>query len=106
MKERFAETLADLATKDARIVLVTGDLGFGAFESFASRFPGQYLNVGVAEQSMIGVATGLALSGHVVFAYSIGNFATLRCLEQIRNDAAYHDANVNIVSGFHSRADS
>jgi len=98
MRDVFAHTLADLARTDDRITFVTGDLGFGVFEKFAEQYPDQYLNVGVAEQNMIAVSTGLALEGRIVFAYSIGNFPVLRCLEQIRNDAAYHGANVKVVS--------
>ena len=67
-------------------------------ESFAARFPGQFLNVGVAEQNMTGVAAGMALCGKIVFTYSIANFPVLRCLEQIRNDVCYHRANVKIVA--------
>jgi transketolase len=88
----------DLAAVDPRVMLVTGDLGFGVLDRFSSRFPSQFLNAGVAEQNMTGVATGLALEGRIVFTYSIGNFPTLRCLEQIRNDAAYHRANVKVVA--------
>jgi len=80
------------------VFLITGDLGFGVLTDFAERFPRQYLNVGVAEQNMVGIATGLALEGRIVFTYSIANFGTLRCLEQIRNDACYHNANVKVVS--------
>ncbi|MFC1491395.1 transketolase family protein [Nitrospinota bacterium] len=98
MRTAFARTLEEMAERDIRINLIVGDLGFGVFESFAGRFPDQFLNVGVAEQNMTGVAAGLALSGKVVFTYSIGNFPTLRCLEQIRNDVCYHKANVNIVA--------
>jgi len=98
MRTAFFSTLLDLAAEDQRIELVVGDLGFGAVEPFRDRFPDRFLNVGVAEQNMVGVATGLALTGSVVFAYSIGNFPTLRCLEQIRNDACYHAANVKIVA--------
>lgn len=97
MRDAFCNTMVELAAADPRLVLISADLGFGIFNEFVERFPNQFLNVGVAEQSMIGVATGMALSGWTVFAYSIGNFPTLRCLEQIRNDAAYHEANVNIV---------
>jgi len=79
-------------------MLLTGDLGFNVLTDFAAKFPRQFLNVGVAEQNMTGLATGLAMEGLIVFTYSIGNFPTLRCLEQIRNDAAYHEANVKIVS--------
>lgn len=98
MRTAFVNELIELAANDSRICLITGDLGFGVLEEFARRFPKQFLNAGVAEQNMTGVATGLALEGKVVFTYSIANFPSLRCLEQIRNDAAYHNANVNVVS--------
>jgi transketolase len=97
MRTAFIETLTQLAETDVRINLVVGDLGFGVVTDFAERFPNQFLNVGVAEQNMTGVATGMALCGKIVFTYSIGNFPTLRCLEQIRNDVCYHNANVKIV---------
>jgi len=87
----------EIARQDKRVMLLTGDLGFGVLTPFAETFPDQFLNVGVAEQNMTGVATGLALEGKIVFTYSIGNFPTLRCLEQIRNDVCYHQANVKIV---------
>lgn len=98
MRNAFMQRLEALAADDPGIFFITGDLGFGVVERFAERFPRQYLNVGVAEQNLIGVATGLALEGRTVVAYSIGNFPTLRCLEQVRNDAAYHEANVKIVT--------
>ena len=91
-------TLRGLAEADPRVLLMTGDLGFGVLSSFARDLPKQYLNVGVAEQNLTGVACGAALTGHIVFTYSIGNFPTLRCLEQIRNDVCYHNANVKIVA--------
>ena len=97
MRPAFVNRLARLAADNPRIFLITGDLGFGVLDDYARRFPKQYLNAGVAEQNMMGVATGLALEGRIVFVYSIGNFPTLRCLEQIRNDACYHEANVKIV---------
>lgn len=98
MRDIFISRLMQMAKADERIFLVTGDLGFGVLTEFERRFPRQYLNVGVAEQNMTGVATGLALEGRVVFTYSIGNFPILRCLEQIRNDVCYHNADVKIVS--------
>ena len=98
MRNNFLDTLTKLAEKDKNIILLTGDLGYGVFDNFESRFPGQYFNVGVAEQNMIGLATGLALEGKKVVTYSIGNFGTLRCLEQIRNDACYHEANITILA--------
>jgi transketolase len=98
MRAAFISALIDLAERDGRIVLVVGDLGFGLVEPFAARFPDRFLNAGVAEQNMTGIAAGMALSGKVVFTYSLANFPTLRCLEQIRNDVCYHNASVKIVS--------
>ncbi|MDC0549785.1 transketolase [Alphaproteobacteria bacterium] len=98
MRDAFLDKLTDLATADKDIVLLTADLGFGVFENFESKFPGQYFNVGVAEQNMTGLAAGLALEGKKVVTYSIANFPTLRCLEQIRNDGCYHDLNITIVA--------
>jgi transketolase len=97
MRTAFIETLLVEAERDPSLWLVTGDLGFSVLEVFATEFPDRYINAGVAEQNMIGIAAGLALSGKNVFAYSIANFATLRCLEQIRNDVCYHKANVTVV---------
>lgn len=97
MRNAFIQRLLELAESDPRIMLLTGDLGFGVFEKFAQRYPKQFLNVGVAEQNLTGLATGLALEGRIPFTYSLANFPTLRCLEQIRNDACYHNANVKIV---------
>lgn len=98
MRTAFFRALFELAEEDERIHLVVGDLGFGVVEPFAERFPTRFLNVAVAEQNMAGIAAGMALSGKVVFTYSIANFPTLRCLEQIRNDICYHKANVKIIA--------
>ncbi len=98
MRTAFITTLIDLARADKRIFLLVGDLGYSVIEPFKQEFPDRFVNIGVAEQNMTGVATGLALSGKIVFTYSIGNFPTLRCLEQIRNDVCYHNANVKIVA--------
>lgn len=98
MRTAFLQTLCELAARDERVWLVTGDLGYSVLEPFAERFPKQYVNAGVAEQNMLGVAAGLAMAGNVVFTYSIANFATLRCLEQIRNDVCYHNLPVRVVA--------
>lgn len=98
MRDHFVRAITELAAADPSVVLITGDLGFGVLTEFATRFPRQYFNAGVAEQNMTAIATGLALEGRRVYTYSIANFATLRCLEQIRNDVCYHDANVTIVA--------
>lgn len=98
MRTAFIDTLCELAEQDERIWLLTGDLGYSVLERFASRFPSRFVNVGVAEQNMTGVAAGLALHDKIVFTYSIANFPTLRCLEQIRNDVCYHNLNVKTVA--------
>src|SRR5207245_8966920 len=98
MRNAFFRALYALAERDERVFLIVGDLGFGVVEPFAERFPGRFLNAGVAEQDMTGIAAGLALCGKIVFTYSIANFPTLRCFEQIRNDVCYHNANVKVVS--------
>jgi len=97
VRDAFIHTLTELAPEHPELLLLTGDLGFHVLDDFIARFPRQFLNVGVAEQNMAGLAAGLALEGHTVFTYSIGNFPTLRCLEQIRNDICYHGANVKVV---------
>jgi transketolase len=98
MRDTFVKTLLEIAKNDPNVHLITGDLGFGVLKPFWDELPNQITNVGIAEQNMTGFATGMALEGKVVFTYSIGNFPTLRTLEQIRNDAAYHNANVKIVT--------
>ena len=98
MRDCFIELLRQEAFKNESIMLLTGDLGFGVLNKYRDTLPEQFLNVGIAEQNMTGIATGLALEGYKVFTYSIGNFCTLRCLEQIRNDVCYHRADVKVVS--------
>lgn len=98
MRTSFIQQLLEEARRDERIFLVIGDLGYHVVEPFAEAIPERFLNAGIAEQNMAGLAAGLAMTGYNVYIYSIGNFPTLRCLEQIRNDIAYHHANVKIVS--------
>ncbi len=98
MRTSFINQLLEEAKRNDKIFLVIGDLGYHVVEPFMETFPERFLNAGIAEQNMAGVATGLAMTGYNVYIYSIGNFPTLRCLEQIRNDIAYHKANVKIVS--------
>ena len=98
MRTTFIQELVSLAQQNPRIFLVVGDLGFSVVEPFARAFPDRYLNAGIAEQNMTGLAAGLASEGYHVFTYSIANFPTFRCAEQIRNDIAYHNLSVTIVS--------
>lgn len=98
MRTAFIDQLIKEARKNDKIFLLVGDLGYNVIEPFANEFPNQFRNVGIAEQNMAGVAAGLAMSGFNVYFYSIGNFPTLRCIEQIRNDISYHHANVKVVA--------
>ncbi len=97
MRDAFVRALLEEMEADSRIMLVTGDLGFGVLKPMWERFPDRIIDAGIAEQGMVSMAAGLAATGRIVFVYSIGNFPTLRPLEQIRNDCAYPGANVKIV---------
>lgn len=98
MRQAFIDTLFDLAYNDKRIMLLVADVGYGVVDQFAKAFPDQFVNVGVSEQNMVGLAAGLAKSGKVVFTYSIAGFQVYRALEQIRNDICFPMANVKVVS--------
>ena len=97
MRKAFVESLVEAARRDPRIVLLTADLGYAALEPFIEEFPGRFFNVGVAEQNMIALATGLAEAGYVPFCYSIVNFSVLRPYEFIRNGPIVHQLPVRIV---------
>ena len=98
MRKIFIEELITAAKKNKKIILIVNDLGYNVVEKFAKMFPSQFFNAGVAEQNMMGIAAGMALEGYHVFVYSIGNFPTFRCSEQIRNDVDYHNLPVTIVN--------
>jgi len=98
LRNAFATQLLDIARADSSILLITGDLGYGVLDRFQQELPEQFINAGVAEQTMMSMAAGLAASGYRPFVYSIANFPTFRCLEQIRNDVCYMDNPVTIVS--------
>lgn len=97
MRDAFAAELVEAAARDARVVLLSGDIGNRMFDRFKERFPERFLNCGVAEANMMGVAAGLALSGLRPVVYTIVPFVTTRCLEQIRVDVCYHNLPVTIV---------
>ena len=97
MRQAFVKKLVELAQRDPRIMLLTGDLGYLALEPFMDEFPSRFLNCGVAEQNMVGVATGLAEAGFIPFVYSIVTFASLRPFEFIRNGPVLHNLPVRIV---------
>ena len=97
MRRAFVRTLVELAAANPRLLLLTGDLGYNALEPFAERFPDRFFNAGVAEQNMVGMATGLAEAGFIPFCYSIVTFASLRPYEFIRNGPVLHRLPVRIV---------
>jgi transketolase len=97
MRNAFLSALLEIAEEDSRVVFLTGDLGFMVLEPFAERFPGRFMNVGVAEQNMVGLATGLAEAGFIPFVYSIGTFASMRGYEFIRNGPLLHSLPVRVV---------
>lgn len=97
MRKAFNQELLKIAEKNPRVFMVLADIGYGEIEGFANAFPDHFINCGVAEQNMTGVACGVAMEGNIAITYSIANFPTLRCLEQVRNDVCYHNANVKIV---------
>lgn len=97
LRESFVKTLMELAEKDDRIMLLNDDTGFNLFEEFAKKFPKQYINCGITEQTIMGIAAGLAQSGKKVYVYGIIPFAIMRCYEQLRDDVCYHNLNVTIL---------
>ncbi|MDR0368349.1 MAG: transketolase [Bacteroidales bacterium] len=98
MRTAFIKQLVEEASTDDKVFLLVADLGYNIVEPFAQQFPERFINVGIAEQNMAGIAAGLAKEGFIPFIYSIGNFPTLRCMEQIRYDICYHHLNVNIIA--------
>ncbi|MBT3943510.1 MAG: 1-deoxy-D-xylulose-5-phosphate synthase [Chloroflexi bacterium] len=97
IRDALFEELFELATKDRSIMLLSGDQGAFSIKKFQDSIPDQYINVGVAEQNMISVAAGLAMSGHKVVVYGIIPFATIRCLEQIKVDLCAQNLPVTIA---------
>lgn len=98
MRNHVINELTRMAQSNDRMMLLVADLGFNVVNQFSEAFPNRFFNVGIAEQNLTAVSAGLALEGNMVFTYSIGNFPTLRCIEQIRNLVCYHNANVKILA--------
>ena len=98
MRNKFIEVLVKEAKKNDKIVLIIGDLGYNVVEPFQEQFPDRFFNAGICEQNMASMAAGLASEGFHVFIYSIANFPTFRCAEQLRNDIGYHNLNVTVVT--------
>ncbi len=97
MRFETIKTIYEHALSNPKIFFLTGDLGHAHLEDFRKNLPNQYINVGIAEQNMIGIAAGLALSGNKVFVYSIAPFITMRCYEQIKVDVCYQNIDVTVI---------
>lgn len=97
MRKEFSEAVENLAAENNRVVFITGDLGFNAFENLKRLMGNRFINAGVAEQSMVSIAAGMASKGYQVICYSIAPFLVFRPLEQIRNDICFHDLPVVLV---------
>ena len=97
MRDAFNTELNLIAAQDSNVLLLTADIGFQVFDEFREKFPGRFFNVGVAEANMLGMATGLALSGKNPFVYTIVPFLTMRAFEQIRTDVCIQNQPVRIV---------
>lgn len=97
MRKPFIETLSKLAGKDPKVILIVGDVGFRFIEDYKEKFPNQFINVGALEQTMMGVAVGMANMGWRPYVYTMKNFILLRPLEQVRNDICYAKANVKLI---------
>jgi transketolase len=98
MRNAFADELTRLGDDDPRVVMLSGDIGNRLFDKFKAKHPTRFVNCGVAEANMMGVAAGMAMNGLRPVAYTITPFVTTRCLEQIRTDVCYHEAPVTIVA--------
>lgn len=90
--------LIEYARKDETLVLLVGDMGFGAIDKFQEEFPDRIYNIGIMEQGMVGIAAGMAMTGLTPVVYSMVNFLAFRCLEQVRNDVVLQDLNVKFIS--------
>lgn len=97
MRKEFSAAIEKLALADESVVFITGDLGYNALENLQEKLGNRFINAGVAEQNMVGVAAGMAYKGYKVFCYSIAPFVVYRCLEQFRNDACLHNLPVFLV---------
>lgn len=102
MRKQFFKTLIELAKVDKDVIFLTGDLGYSFFEEFRDKFPKQFINCGCIEQSMLGIAAGLALAGKKPYAYSTIPFILMRAYEQVRDDICYQDLNVKLIGVSHS----
>lgn len=97
MRKHFSGYIEKIATENDDIVFITGDLGYNALENIAAKIGDRFINAGVAEQNMVGMAAGMASQGYRVIVYSIAPFAVYRCFEQIRNDVCFHNLPVFIA---------
>ena len=98
MRKQFAKTLFEVGTEDKKLVVLIGDISHFLLRNFQKEFPDRFYNMGIAEQSMVGVAAGLSLGGYIPVVHSIAPFVVERCYEQIKDDLCYQDLGVSIIS--------
>lgn len=96
VRKPFIEKMTELAGRDDRVLLMIGDVGFTYMEEYIKRFPKQFINIGVAEQTMMGMAYGLSIAGWKPYVYTMLNFIIFRPYEQLRNDICHQNANVKL----------
>lgn len=96
-RREFIDVLTELAEKDPRVILIIPDVGFNYTEEFAKKFPNQYLNTGVTEQSAILIATAMGLDGWRPFVYSMINFVLFRPAEMVRDGVVVHKSPVTLL---------
>lgn len=101
-RKQFFKTLSELAETDKDVMFLTGDLGFSFFEEYRDKYPDQFINCGIMEQTMVGIAAGLALGGKKPYCYSTAPFITYRVLEQIRDDVCYNNLNIKLIGVYMS----
>ena len=97
MRKTFGKVIVELAEKDDSIVLLVGDYGYGIIEEFQAKFPNRYFNFGICEQSMIGIAAGMALSGLKPYVFTITSFLIERPFEQVKLDIDQQNVNVKLI---------
>lgn len=96
VRKPFIEKMTELAERDDRVLLIIGDMGFTYMQDYIQRFPKQFLNIGVLEQTMMGAAYGLSRAGWKPYVYTMLNFIIFRPYEQVRNDLCHQNANVKL----------
>lgn len=97
LRKQFIKELIDLADESDKVRLIVGDVGYSFAEPFIEKHREKFINIGCIEQSMVGIAAGMAMGGLKPYVYTVVNFLVFRAYEQIRNDIAYQNTNVKLI---------